>query len=201
MPPVWLKVKEPLPVVLVTWPAAVVSDVAAVPVLTVSKPLVVIRPPTTSVLLPVTPKVTPPLAVTVLVKSIPPPEVLRLKEPEPKLMAEESLIFPPAETVSELGVPDIVPRARLALPCVIVVAPVPVIFTVSTFVVTPTVPLPALNESVPVEDNSPDPLIVPAPLVANEMPPLAVVPPLSEIALPLLAVNENEPLPSPFVFN
>ncbi len=174
-----------------------VSDVAAVPALTVNVPLVASVPVPVMVLLPLTPKVMPPLAVILLLlKPTLPDELVKLKLPEPRLSAGD-VIPPMAFIVMALGDPDTVPIVILVAPCVIVTAPVSSMLTVGTFVETVVAPLPEVNDRAPVDVRTPEPVMVALPLVPvdNVIPPLAVTV-LATDTLPAFVVTENDPAPS-----
>ncbi len=193
---------EPPPVVLANCPAAVVRVVAAVPVLRVKVPLVENVPLPVIVWLPLTPRVMPPLAVTLLeAKATLPPELVRLKLPEPRARAPDDMP-PVALTVNELGVPEIVPNVRAEAPWVTVTLPVSLMFNVATLDETVVAPLPEVNDKAPVDVSTPEPLIVALPLVPVDsvIPPFAVTMPLTEILLAFV-VTEKDPAPSLFVFS
>ncbi len=106
----------PPEVELANWPAAVVTDVAALPAFIVSMPLVVRVPLPVIVLVPLTPRVIPPLAVIPPVNDMLPPLELRLKVPAPIEVVLVVEMLPVAFTVKEV-------RLLLSVPIVSVVAP------------------------------------------------------------------------------
>ncbi len=168
----------------------------------VNIPVVLRVPVPLIVLLPLTPRAIPPLAVMLLLlKLTPPDELVKLKLPEPRLIAP--VVIPPVElTVIELGVPEIVPSVKVLAPWLTVTPPVSFMFSVPTLVEILAAPLPDVNDKVPVELRTPEPVIVAVPLVLvdNVMPPLAVTAPLTAMLL-LFVVTDNDPEPSLLVLS
>ncbi len=190
---------EPPEVVLASCAAAVVTEVAAVPALIVSMPPVVRSPDPDIVLVPLTPRVMPPLAVIGLDKVMAPADVVREMLPDPREMVEVVAKLPAALIVNDDGVPEIVPSDKAVLPCVILTAPVSFTFNVPTFVLRVAAPPAAVKDRAPVETRVPEPPKAPVPLVVREMPPLAVTVPLTVTVL--LALSDNVKDPAPMVFN
>ncbi len=93
-----------------------VTDVAALPALIVSMPLVDNVPDPLIVLLPLTPRVMPPLAVIPPPRLKMPPLEVRFKLPLPMDTEVVVSMAPLASTVKELGVPDRFPNVIVVPP-------------------------------------------------------------------------------------
>jgi hypothetical protein len=91
---------------------SVFSVIAPEPAVRLRAPLEVSVPEPEMVLVPVTPKEIPPLAVILLLMEIVPDAELNDSEPLPILLAADVVIEPPAVIMIELGVPVIAPKVR-----------------------------------------------------------------------------------------
>ena len=181
MEPVWLIVSDAPEVELASCPTCVlIVEVPLLPPFTVNRLLLMTLPAPLIVLLPDTPRVTPPFAV-IMLGSVMFPELDDTdNEPEPSLFVL-SWIAPVWFSVRE---PPVV--ALVSCPTWVLIVDVPV--------------LPAIIVNVPELTRAPLPEITPAALVAKLIPLFAVTVPDTFILLPESTARVNEPALSLLVF-